>query len=407
MSVQYDVAIVGAGPAGLSAAVELKKQGVARVVVLERFEQAGGIPRHCGHPPFGMREFRRVLSGPAYARRLVATAEAAGVEIRTRCTATAIRPGGVLELATTEGAETLTARRILVATGNRERTRAQRLAPGMRPVGVMNTAALQSFVYLEGKTPFARPVIVGSELVSLSALLTCRRHGIRPVTMVETRTRPQTRRINMMLCKLLGVPVLTGAELLSIEGKARVEALVLRDRAGQERRLACDGIVFSGRFTPEVTLARSSGLALDSRTLGPEIDASGRSSDPHVFVAGNVLHPVETAGQCWAEGRRAAQALVADFACEAATPEGVRILPGAGLRYAVPQRVASGQGAFVMNIRAEGAAHGRIVLRDAGGREVAVRSVRSYPEQPIRLAVPALDAAALAGDLRLELEQDG
>ena len=60
-----------------------------------------------------------------------------------------------------------------------------------------------------------------------------------------------------------------------------------------------------------------------------------------------------------------------------------------------------------MNIRAEGAAHGRIVLRDAGGREVAVRSVRSYPEQPIRLAVPALDAAALAGDLRLELEQDG
>ena len=74
MSVQYDVAIVGAGPAGLSAAVELKKQGVARVVVLERFEQAGGIPRHCGHPPFGMREFRRVLSGPAYARRLVATA---------------------------------------------------------------------------------------------------------------------------------------------------------------------------------------------------------------------------------------------------------------------------------------------------------------------------------------------
>ena len=173
MSDTCDVAIVGGGPAGLSAAVELKRQGVARVVVLERFGRAGGIPRHCGHPPFGMREFRRVLSGPAYARRLVATAEEAGVEIRTDHTVTAVRPGGVLELATTQGAMTLTARRVLIATGNRERTRAQRLAPGLRPVGVMNTAALQSFVYEEGRKPFLRPVIVGSEMVALSALLTC------------------------------------------------------------------------------------------------------------------------------------------------------------------------------------------------------------------------------------------
>ena len=103
MSDTCDVAIVGGGPAGLSAAVELRRQGVARVVVLERFGRAGGIPRHCGHPPFGMREFRRVLSGPAYARRLVATAEDAGVEIRTDHTVTAGRPGGGLGTALPSG----------------------------------------------------------------------------------------------------------------------------------------------------------------------------------------------------------------------------------------------------------------------------------------------------------------
>ena len=230
MNTTCDVAIVGGGPAGLGAALELSKLGLRRVVVLERFGEAGGIPRHCGYPPFGMREFKRVLSGPAYARRLVQAAEDAGVEIRTDTTVTAIRPGGVLELATTAGAQTLTARRVLIATGNRERTRAQLLAPGVRPVGVMNTGALQSMVYLEGKRPFSRPVIVGSEIVALSALLTCRRHGIKPVAMVETRDRPQTRRIDMMLARLMGVPVLAGAELLAIEGRPRVEALRVRLR---------------------------------------------------------------------------------------------------------------------------------------------------------------------------------
>lgn len=406
MSDTCDVAIVGGGPAGLSAAVELKRQGVARVVVLERFGRAGGIPRHCGHPPFGMREFRRVLSGPAYARRLVATAEDAGVEIRTDHTVTAVRPDGVLELATTQGAMTLTARRVLIATGNRERTRAQRLAPGLRPVGVMNTAALQSFVYEEGRKPFSRPVIVGSEMVALSALLTCVRHGMRPVALVETRERVQTRRLFMALAALLRVPVLTGAELLSIEGRTRVEGLRLRRDDGTESTLACDGIVFSGRFTPEATVARTSGLALDAGSLGPEIDAEGRSSDPQVFVAGNVLHPVETAGVCWAGGRRVARVIARELAAETAAPAsraGAVVRPGEGLRYVVPQRIS---GATELNIRAEGAARGRLVLRDATGRELVVKTLRAYPEQPIRLRVPALDAAALSGDLHLGLERD-
>ncbi|MHA7866926.1 MAG: NAD(P)/FAD-dependent oxidoreductase [Salipiger thiooxidans] len=406
MSDTCDVAIVGGGPAGLSAAVELKLQGVARVVVLERFGRAGGIPRHCGHPPFGMREFRRVLSGPAYARRLVATAEDSGVEIRTDHTVTAVRPGGVLELATTQGAMTLTARRVLIATGNRERTRAQRLAPGLRPVGVMNTAALQSFVYEERRKPFARPVIVGSEMVALSALLTCVRHGMRPVALVETRERVQTRRLFMALAALLRVPVLTGAELLSIEGRTRVEGLRLRRNDGTETMLACDAIVFSGRFTPEATVARASGLALDAGSLGPEIDAEGRSSDPHVFVAGNVLHPVETAGVCWAEGRRVAGVIARELTAgtgEPASQAGAAVCPGEGLRYVVPQRIS---GATELNIRAEGAARGRLVLRDATGRELVVKTLRAYPEQPIRLRVPALDAAALSGDLHLGLERD-
>ncbi|WP_138469406.1 NAD(P)/FAD-dependent oxidoreductase [Poseidonocella sp. HB161398] len=401
----WDVAIIGGGPAGLGAAAELRRLGVARVVVLERFETAGGIPRHCGHPPFGLREFRRVLTGPAYAARLVEAAEAAGAEIRTRTSVTAIRPGGILELATTDGPQELRARRILLATGNRETTRAQSLVPGMRPVGVMNTAALQSFLYEEGRAPFARPVVIGSELVALSALLSCRRHGIRPAAMVETRPRVQTRRAFGLLPRLFGVPLHCGAEILGIEGRGRVSGVRLRLADGTEHRIGCDGVIFSGRFTPEAALARASGLALDAGTQGPRIDAEGRSSDPLVFVAGNVLHPVETAGYCWDEGRRMARRIAADLAgslaAEAPRPA---LAPGPGLRYVVPQALVPGR-AVTLNLRAEGRVRGRLVLAGPEGREYAAASVNAAPETPLRLDVPAL--ADLPAELHLRLDREG
>ena len=104
-----DVAIIGGGPAGVAAALTLKRRGVARVVILEREEVLGGVPRHCGHPPFGFREFGRVMTGPVYARRLRAAAEKAGVEILLQHSVVRLRPGGVLDVATPEGATELRA----------------------------------------------------------------------------------------------------------------------------------------------------------------------------------------------------------------------------------------------------------------------------------------------------------
>src|SRR5258705_12890289 len=139
-----DVAIVGAGPAGLAAALALRRCGVARVTVLEREDEGGGIPRHCSHSPFGLREFGRIMTGPAYARRLVEAALAAGAELRTRTTVVAVGANGQLELATDAGTGTLAARRITIATGAREPPRPARLVGGERPQGVLNTGALQA-----------------------------------------------------------------------------------------------------------------------------------------------------------------------------------------------------------------------------------------------------------------------
>ena len=184
-----DVAIVGAGPAGLAAATRLRQRGVGSVVLIDREPEAGGIPRHCGHYPFGMREFSRLLRGPDYARRLAERAFKAGAAFLPATTVVRIAPGPQLTLSSAQGTTTLTADRVLLATGVRETSRAARLIGGARLAGVLSTGALQSMVYLKGLTPFHRPVILGTELVSFSAIMTCRHAGIRPAAMVEEAPR--------------------------------------------------------------------------------------------------------------------------------------------------------------------------------------------------------------------------
>ena len=121
MNNSCDVAIIGGGPAGLATAIELKKLGVADVIVLERNSEAGGNPRHCGHSPFGMREFKRVYFGPQYAKKLVTTALKSGVDIALNTTVTSFEKGGLLTLSSEQGLTQLQAKKVVLSTGIREK----------------------------------------------------------------------------------------------------------------------------------------------------------------------------------------------------------------------------------------------------------------------------------------------
>jgi thioredoxin reductase len=308
----HDVVIVGGGPAGLAAARRLGALGIRDVVVLEREGQAGGVPRHCGHGGFGLGEFRRPMSGPAYARRLVR--EARRAEVRTATTVLEIFPGGGLSVLGPDGPYTLAGRKVLLALGARETPRSTRLIGGDRPWGITTSGAVQQFVYLERRAPFRRPVIVGTEWVSFSLLLTCRDGGMRPVAMLESSSRTAASPAAGLLARVVfGVPVLTEARLERIEGRERVERVVL-ERAGRVERIACDGVIFSGSFRPETALLKSGHLQLDVRTGYPAVDRFGRCSDRAYHAAGNVVHAAASAGRCFADGGKAAETIAADLA---------------------------------------------------------------------------------------------
>jgi cation diffusion facilitator CzcD-associated flavoprotein CzcO len=98
-----EVLVIGGGPAGLAAARALAAAGVRQVTVVDREQRAGGVPRHCHHGGFGLRDLHRSMTGPHYADELVRRALAAGVRIETETIATGWSGPGVLSLTSPTG----------------------------------------------------------------------------------------------------------------------------------------------------------------------------------------------------------------------------------------------------------------------------------------------------------------
>ena len=293
-----EVIIIGAGPAGLGAAQRLHELGVKDVLVLEREAEAGGIPRHCGHTGFGWNSHHRLWTGPRFANEI--RSAASPVEIRTRTTVLELSKEGRIRVATAMGVREMQARQVLLATGTRETPRAARLVGGTRPQrGVMNTGSLQQHVYLYGNKPFERPVIIGSEWVSFSALLTCRHVGIKPVAMLEADEKIEAPWIAKPISRLaFGVSVMTSTRLVGIVGAEAVEAVTV-ERNGNSETIACDGVIFTGQFRPERAL-------LPKGSFLEALDADGIDQ---YMAAGNVLGSLKTSGSCWLQGRKSAEAI--------------------------------------------------------------------------------------------------
>jgi NADPH-dependent 2,4-dienoyl-CoA reductase/sulfur reductase-like enzyme len=405
------VAIVGGGPAGLAAATRLRALGVEGVLVLDREAEIGGIPRHCGHYPFGLREFQRLLRGPDYARRLAEETRASGAEVLTQASVVAIEPGPRLKVSLPGGMTEISAERVLLATGVRETSRAARFIGGERPQGVVSTGALQSLVYLKGLRPFSRPVILGSELVSFSALLTCRHAGIRPQAMIEANPRITARGFARGLPVALGIPLHLGTKLERIMGHERVEGILLRNAEGRTREITCDGVVVTGGFTPEATLMRMGHLSVDPGSGGPSVDQYGRCSDPAFYAAGNLLRPVETAGWSWREGIEAGERIAADLrgalGAKGAQETEIR-LKGDALRYVLPQRfspMAQGSGMSHAQLRVTRPATGALSL-SFDGRKLWSRRLSLLPERRILVPLAVLMSAGPDAEIEIAFDEE-
>ena len=309
------VVVVGAGPAGLSAATELCRRGINPVLVVERDSAAGGVPRLCDHQGFGLQDLHRSMSGPRYADRLVAESLRAGIELWVSTTVTDVGADGTVTMSGPGGVAVVHPRSVVLATGVRERPRAARAIPGDRPGGVVTTGQLQRLIDAGVRSIGTRAVVVGAEHVSYSAVLALRHAGVEVVTMTTELARHQSIALGAWgIRALLRVPLATSTRVVGLLGHGRLEAVELEDVSTGERRLVeADTIVFTGSWIPDNELARRAGVPLDPLTLGPLCDAWGVTESPAIRAAGNLVHPGETAGTAALSGRRLGHMLGANL----------------------------------------------------------------------------------------------
>ena len=399
------VTIVGGGPAGLAAAIELRARGVGEVVVIEREAEVGGIPRHARHPGFGVRDLRRPLSGPAYARRYAGLARVAGVDVLTETMATGWADSA-LELTSPGGRSTLSPSAIVLATGCRERPRSARLVPGSRPGGVMTTGMLQQLVYLQRRPAGQRALIVGAEHVSFSAITTLAHGGARALALTTELAHHQSLAAFRLGARVrYGVPVWTRTRVSEIRGRERVEEVELTDLdSGGRREVACDTVVFSADWVPDHELAVLGGVELDALTRGPAVDPGLHSSRPGVFAAGNLLHGAEQADVAALSGRHVAASVSRYLATGEWPAQRVRVHCQPPLGWIAPNALSRGGGPAAAPARGHFALRAREYLRAPrvevvqDGRELwSGRLARLMPGRSARLSASWTDRVDPAG----------
>lgn len=356
----WDLVVIGGGPAGLAAAIEAHEAGISSILILERDRELGGILQQCIHNGFGLHVFEEELTGPEYAERFIDALQGKNIHVMLDTMVLSVTPDKqVVAVNAQEGLLQIQAEAVILAMGCRERTRGAISVPGTRPAGILTAGAAQRFVNMEGYMVGREVVILGSGDIGLIMARRMTLEGAQVKAVVELLPYSSGLTRNIVQClEDFNIPLLLRHTITEIKGKQRLEGVVIaqvdeqkRPIEGTEQEMCCDTLLLSVGLIPENELSRQAGVQMDGVTGGPVVDQRRATSIPGIFACGNVLHVHDLVDWVTEESRQAGRYAAAYLkGSKEANASSMRITPGSGIRYVVPQKVIETQEAQGLNV---------------------------------------------------------
>lgn len=360
-----ELVIIGGGPAGLSAAIAAKENGVDDILILERDREPGGILNQCIHNGFGLHTFQEELTGPEYASRFVRKVESLQIEYRLNTMVLSVTKDKKLTvMSASEGMYEIEAKAVILAMGCRERPRGALNIPGYRPAGIFSAGTAQRLVNIEGYMPGKEVVILGSGDIGLIMARRMTLEGAKVKVVAELMPYSGGLKRNIVQClDDFGIPLRLGTTVVDIDGKERVRGVTLarvdgkgKPVAGTEEYVSCDTLLLSVGLIPENELSEEIGVKMSGVTKGPVVNERMETSVEGVYACGNVLHVhdlVDYVSEEAAFAGKYAAAYLKDAREGTRAKEIPRIpvLAQDGVRYTVPSLVSADKMEELLTIR--------------------------------------------------------